>query len=91
MRKAVCQRGRRQGTREGLKRVEEHSARETRIVCDDGIGIGFGGVSSGKCLGTMRKRAASIGARLSVVRGENKGTVVTCILDRNPHKIMQAR
>ncbi len=60
-----------------LKRNPEHLVLEVR---DDGKGMPVDPASSGLGLRTMRYRAESVGARLTIQTGERNGTVVSCLL-----------
>jgi two-component system CheB/CheR fusion protein len=52
---------------------------ELRVI-DDGVGFSNAASNEGMGLRIMRYRAASIGARLTIVPGATGGTVVTCTL-----------
>ena len=55
-------------------------------ILDDGIGIDQANASDGVGLRIMRYRASSIGGRLSVERGTEGGTLVTCTVRQVPHR-----
>jgi signal transduction histidine kinase len=64
-------------------RCPDHSV--SLEVIDDGVGIAEDAIARDGGLGlqTMRHRASVIGARLSVQRREEGGTLVRCVLPRN--------
>jgi PAS domain S-box-containing protein len=63
-----------------LIQLTETDGRMELRVSDDGIGISFPLKSSGMGMHTMEYRARTIGGSLSVGRGPERGTVVSCLV-----------
>lgn len=67
-------------------RLETSGNQTTLQIRDDGIGIPRDAEKGpGSGLRIMRYRACAIGGRFAVKRGAEGGTIVTCILQEDPH------
>ncbi len=65
--------------------LAEHAGSVVLEVSDDGTGMPADAEATGGVgLRVMRHRASTIGARLSIESTRNKGTVITCTLDKEP-------
>jgi len=69
-------------------RLREENERITLTVADDGVGIPDAERSDGMGLRLMRYRAKMIRGTLDIRRGDEAGTLVSCVVDRtenSPH------